>query len=949
MSSRWRYLASWLPAVVVVPLALAGAYVVSEPEEEYPELVRLHPLDVGTTWVYAVSDHDQPSGTRTRQVLGDSGLIDESGLVEAVQVTSDYSDYPGTGAQSSVSYLGYRGDSILQYSLRTGVTDQKLEPPAPAYRLPVEEGASWSYEGLLAGRTQISFEVTLEDIGDVEVAGRTFADCAHYVNEFDLVFDDGTKGDHEVNEEWTCPGFGPVRSRSRIEAKGTDITEELIEFHGVDTDWRAAPADDLAEPTDVPLGTTVGLTPERTNAVPDGEISSALAWSDARDQRLSFGPASDGEVMVVGDIVGDVSATEVSTGAVRWRLALPGPIVAPLVIVGDLALLSDSAKNLVAVDTTTGVTRWLHHFDDVVSAAPTALGSSLLVPTDDGRVTALDLADGETRWTDDRTGPVRSSPARADDRWYVADRTGALTAYTEDGEDVWSVGLEDPLAVGPTVTDGVVVVADDGGTIYAFDADDGDVAWQAQPRDYPGEAFAASDGVLVVVQDARRVEAFDTADGDLLWSTTEDDLRSAPVIVGDQVVAVASTGGVVVRDLASGSVTDRWRLPLVTDDAEVDSDIEPAVVGDTLVFGAAVSATENTAALYAYPLSAAGTTRGVYLRVQDVVALGASPSGVPAVDGDTLFVPGLDSTLYRATVGGSDPGKIHTSTQFQPSPAVGQGLVVAQLDEEYVAYPVAGGDPLWTFPAVASSPGVRPAIGEDAVFLPQYQVGLSAVALDGTPLWNRPLPGSFAPTGPVVLPDGDVIYGAAGITRYAGTTGDTVWSDPDALLPGFPTYDDGVVYAGVLRQSGASELAAYDAGDGRLLWSVPVAEQLFGGGPAAADGVVVDVDGTGLARAFDARDGTELWSVPSTSTPGGSAVILDGRVYLMELGRTEDLFARDLRLSVHDLRTGRFLAAYEPATTPFLSVPVLGLGPAGTLLVPNGTDFGALLVMEPAS
>jgi hypothetical protein len=178
MSSRWRRVASWVPPLLVVPLAMAGAYVVAEPDEKYPDLVRLHPLDPGTTWVYAVFDHDRPSGTRTRQVLGDSGLIDESGLVDTVQLSSDYSDYPGTGAQSSMSYLGYRDDSILQYSLRTGVSDQLLEPPAPAYRLPVEEGASWSYEGLLAGRTEISFEVTLEEIVDVEVGGRTFTGCA---------------------------------------------------------------------------------------------------------------------------------------------------------------------------------------------------------------------------------------------------------------------------------------------------------------------------------------------------------------------------------------------------------------------------------------------------------------------------------------------------------------------------------------------------------------------------------------------------------------------------------------------------------------------------------------------------------------------------------------------------------------------------------------------------
>ncbi|MDP3893105.1 PQQ-binding-like beta-propeller repeat protein [Nocardioides sp.] len=947
MSSRWRRVASWVPAAAVVPLAMAGAYVVSEPEEQYPDLVRLHPLEVGTTWVYEVFDHGRPSGTRTRQVRGDAGLIDESGLVEAVQVTSDYTDYPGSGAQSSLTYLGLRDDAILQFSLRSQLTNKPLEPPAPAYRLPLEEGASWSYEGTLDATTTISYEATLSDIGDVEVGGRTFADCAHYVNRFDIEFADGSKGDREVTDEWTCPGYGPVRVQAAIEAQDVLVTEELVEFHGVHTEWRAEDADRVVEPTVVPLGTTVGLTPERTNAVPDGELRPDLAWTDARDQRLSFGPASDGDVMVVGDIVGDVAATEVSTGAVRWRLSLPGPIVAPPVIVGDTAFLADAAKNLLAVDTTTGATRWVHHFDDVVSAAPTALGSALLVATDDGLVTALDLADGEVQWADTRAGPVRAAPARAADRWLVADVTGALTAYTESGDTAWSVALEEALAVGPTVTDGVVAVADAGGIISAFDTSDGAVAWQAQTSSYPNEAFAVSDGVLVAVEDGERLEAFDTSDGTRLWRVEEDRLRSAPVIVGEQVVNVLSVGEVVVRDLASGAVEDRWLLPRVTADAEVDSDIEPTVIRDTLVIGAAVSAAENTAALYAYPLSPAATTRGVYLRTDDVRELGTAPSGVPVSADGTVFVAATDSVLYRATRDGAVP--IHTSSQFQPPPAVGQGLLVAQHDEEYVAYPVAGGDPLWRLPTEAPTPGVQPAIGEDAVFLPQYQVGLSAVAFDGTPLWDRPLLGAFGPTSPVLLPGGDVVYGAAGLTRFAGDTGETVWTDPDALLPGFPAYAEGVVYADVISQTAESGLRAYSADDGRRLWSVPVPDPLFGGGPAVAEDVVVDVDSGGVVRALDARDGAELWSLRLTSTPAGAAVILDGRVYLMELGRTEDLFTRDLRLSVHDLHTGRFLASYEPATTPYLSAPVLGPGPDGTVLVPNGTGFGALLVMEPAS
>ena len=48
------------------------------------------------------------------------------------------------------------------------------------------------------------------------------------------------------------------------------------------------------------------------------------------------------------------------------------------------------------------------------------------------------------------------------------------------------------------------------------------------------------------------------------------------------------------------------------------------------------------------------------------------------------------------------------------------------------------------------------------------------------------------------------------------------------------------------------------------------------------------------------------------TAPGGTPVVLGERVVLSEAGREEDLQSRDTRLSVHDLRTGRFLASLEP-------------------------------------
>jgi outer membrane protein assembly factor BamB len=207
----------------------------------------------------------------------------------------------------------------------------------------------------------------------------------------------------------------------------------------------------------------------------------------------------------------------------------------------------------------------------------------------------------------------------------------------------------------------------------------------------------------------------------------------------------------------------------------------------------------------------------------------------------------------------------------------------------------------------------------------------------------------LSPTTPLPLPGGDVVFGGAGLARYDGRTGREEWSVPDNLLLGHPAYADGVVYADLARDRSPSGLGAFDAATGEQRWLVENADQLFGGRPAISDGVVLDADATGRVFAVAAADGSPLWEVQLTSVPAGSPLVLDGRVYLYELGRNEDLYQRDVRLTVHDLRTGRLLASYEPATSTDGDRPVTTTAEDGRVVIHAGDDFGSLLLLEPRS
>lgn len=922
---------AWLPAALLVPAAMGGAIRASEPPEESPELGRLHPLDVGTTWVYSVYDDEEPSGTHARQITSQAGVSVDA--IDSVAVTSRYTDYPGDGPRSSVLYLGVEGDALLQYGLLANKDHLTIDPPAPAYELPVKRGHTWSYDGVV-GTLTVSSQTRLEAIEDVEVGGTTFDACAHYVNETTYTSDAGPL-DPETTEEWTCPGYGPVRTVYQVPAQGTRVVEELVEFHGVDRNWWAETAVTLtAEPAP---GTTLGFDAARTNAVPNGGLRPELAWSDARAGDFSYPPATDADVSVLAEEDGEVSARDVATGEMRWRVRLTGPVVAPPTLAGGVVLVADAEKSLWALRLDNGTTSWVRRLDDVVSVSPAVVGSSAIVLTDDGRATALDLASGETRWSTGLEVRARSAPAVADDVVVVSDPAGEVIALDlDDGGETWSSSLDGALAAGPAVADGRVLLADDQGSVLALAADDGSLEWEAQTGYQPQGAFAVGDDVVTLLGGARRLEAYDLGDGHRTWTREIEETSVSPVVVGDEVVTVSRGGEVATYALDDGSARDSWGLPAPTADALLTMDVPIGLADGALVFGGDVDAAGHEATMFAYPTGPDSASSGTSF-VSQVRPIPSAPVAGSALAGDVLLVPGQDSSVYRSTPDGLET--VFTSDGVVPGVTVAGDLLVAQNGDQIQAWPVTGpaDEPTWRFPASEPFLGSVPVAAADTVFVPVYGLGLASLELDGTPRWFTPIDNSLASSPPLPLPGGDVVYGSGTLARYDGGTGAEVWSVPGQLFSQ-PAYDDGLVFADTLPQIGTGGLVAVDAETGRVRWRHDNPETVIFVGPAAADGVVVYADDLGLVTAFEAASGRELWRVQLATRLAGTPVISDGRVFLSEAPRESDLFQRDYRISAHDLGSGRFLGSFEPLDSAPTSTPSVTGTADGTLLVPATTE-----------
>lgn len=928
--SRARRLAGWLPAALLVPAGLAATVVGLEPDDELAAIREQQPVDLGTTWVYEVRDHGEPSGTRVGQVVQPATTFGEDGeLLPVYEVVRRYTDYPGQGPRTTSSFLSLEDGRLTQHAIDEAGRWFPITPPIPAYEVPARVGATWEYDGMLGSDIPYSSRTELTEIVDVEVGGRTFTDCAHFVNEIPLTDVEGT----EVLEEWTCPGIGTVRTRDVAEATDTDVVEELVEFHGVAENWYAeghepTPVTDL-EPV---RGETTGFDTTRAYAVPEGRLGRELAWSDLRYQRGMHPPASDGEVLAYAERDGTVSLRTTGTGEDRWRVQLRGPVLVAPLLAGDAVVVTDSLKQVWALSVEDGRALWVRELSDVASASPAVVGDQVVVPTDDGTLTALSLTDGSTAWETGLGGPVRWSVASDGDAVLVGDTSGTLTALDpEDGTVTWSTSFDAGLSQGPLVADDLVMVLDLDGVVHAF-SPDGEVRWQSRGRGQSEVPMAAAGGV-VLVNDFGDLTAYSTSDGTRLWKRDVGVTRARLAVVGDEAVAAGEDGTVHTYGLRDGRVGDSWTLPAPEAGQRWGSDVVPALVGTDLVLTTSGGGGNSSGGMFAYPTSGEpGRGVSLSLRPRPVPTV---PSEPPVLAGDDVVLGGYQQLLKvgpdgTTTVLAELPEANHTGA------VVAGDVVVTRSSDQVQALSLADGSVLWERPGGASSLGSVPATDGTTVFYGIADLGLAAVDLaSGRVRWATPVVGQLVTTTPLVLPDGDVVYGGGGVGRYDGATGAEEWRDTGAVTFGPAAYAGGRVFALTIGEDAATgALTAYDAGTGDTVWSQPVVDVSPFQGVGAGDGVVAVVDGT-TARVHDAATGAELWSLELRREAFAVPVVHDGRVLLVQSPNGYLVGGDDYRVTVHDARSGRLLASWQPGASVIASLPKVGSTPDGRLLVPD--------------
>ena len=159
------------------------------------------------------------------------------------------------------------------------------------------------------------------------------------------------------------------------------------------------------------------------------------------------------------------------------------------------------------------------------------------------------------------------SPATDGTRIYAGSFDGRVGAYDAiEGDRVWEIDTELPLAAGPGYGDSVLAFGTTDGDLIALDAETGDELWRKNVGSEVLASPALGLDVVVVRSVDGRLRGFSMTDGRLLWSieqtvpalTTRG--NTAPYIAGTAVVTGFDNGRLGAYDVTSGDPL--WEVPV---------------------------------------------------------------------------------------------------------------------------------------------------------------------------------------------------------------------------------------------------------------------------------------------------------------------------------------------------------------------------------------------------
>ena len=253
---------------------------------------------------------------------------------------------------------------------------------------------------------------------------------------------------------------------------------------------------------------------------------------------------------------------------------------------------------IVAMDAATGETKWSQSVEGEIISAPVVSENVLVVNTGAGTLFGLNVDNGEQLWINESDVPPLtlrgiSSPIAANGGTIVGTPTGKVQVNIIDsGLVAWETAITKPsgatelerivdVDVTPLLYGGIVYAISYNGTLAAIELRSGRVIWKREYGSY--RDISMQGNTLYVVDNNSVIYGLDRRNGVELWSQSSLKKRSLTQAepVGDYLVVGDKWGFLHWVDQSSGKIVARYDLG--GDDEDESVYVAPIVVGDNII------------------------------------------------------------------------------------------------------------------------------------------------------------------------------------------------------------------------------------------------------------------------------------------------------------------------------------------------------------------------------
>lgn len=272
-------------------------------------------------------------------------------------------------------------------------------------------------------------------------------------------------------------------------------------------------------------------------------------WSRRTGRSVTVSPAlAPGRVFTVSTD-GRVQCYRIADGKRLWarRLKDPGeaaPAWSPSGSGGRLAVSTGTnGATLLVLDASRGRTAWSRELDSAITAIK-ADDSVVVALGRKGTLTAWQLRDGVALWKRSLGAWDPPSFLLREGRVFAAMRRDSLFALdVVTGHPAWCAVPGGVFAAAPVWVDGLLALADVGGSVAWIEGGSGAVVGRTRRSEWQVQAGLASDSGLITVSSGGRVECAGSVPGTGDWSTPLDNAVVAAPLARRGVVLVAGTSG----------------------------------------------------------------------------------------------------------------------------------------------------------------------------------------------------------------------------------------------------------------------------------------------------------------------------------------------------------------------------------------------------------------------